>query len=203
MTLLLIIIGLKLKMDRTGQVFGRLTVLSELNRLCRCLCTCGNTITIRDVNLGKHTNSCGCLKKELLHNLRYQGNKGTPTYESWRGMRERCNNSNNKAYKWYGGRGIKYTKTWDKFSEFKKDMGERPTNTTLDRIDNNGNYCKENCRWTDAITQHTNTRISKFITFKDKTLNIKGWSKELGIKYSTLVSRIRKWPIELALVKYD
>lgn len=106
-------------------------------------------------------------KKSLLGDL-YQGRE----YHSWNNMKNRCKNPNSKAYKNYGGRGITYDKKWEDFREFYKDMGKRPLNTTLDRIDVDKGYCKENCRWATKEEQQRNQRIHKRkdvgITF-DKT----------------------------------
>ena len=82
-------------------------------------------------------------------------------YHSWNSMKNRCNNSNLKEYKNYGGRGITYDARWEDFREFYKDMGERPQGTTLDRIDVDKNYCKENCRWATKEEQQRNKRIHK------------------------------------------
>lgn len=82
-------------------------------------------------------------------------------YHSWNSMKNRCNNSNLKEYKNYGGRGITYDSKWEDFREFYKDMGERPIGTTLDRIDVDKNYCKENCRWATKEQQQRNQRIHK------------------------------------------
>ena len=85
----------------------------------------------------------------------------TPTWHTWRAMRQRCNDPNMIAYSRYGGAGIKVCKRWDDFRVFLKDMGERPQNTTLDRINNKGNYEPNNCRWADHKTQQNNKNIAK------------------------------------------
>ena len=84
----------------------------------------------------------------------------SPTYHSWHDMKQRCNNPKNHKFKDYGGRGITYCKEWEQFENFLDDMGVRPENKTLDRIDVNGNYCKENCRWATAKQQSRNTTRS-------------------------------------------
>lgn len=82
----------------------------------------------------------------------------TPTYNSWRAMRQRVLNPKHEMFSHYGGRGITIDPRWDSFQEFLKDMGERPTGKTLDRIDVNGNYCKENCKWSTKKQQQRNKR---------------------------------------------
>lgn len=91
----------------------------------------------------------------------YLGLYKSPTYSSWNSMKQRCNNEKAPGYKNYGGRGITYDKNWEKFENFVNDMGTRPKNTTLDRLDVNGNYCKENCKWSTKLEQQHNLRVHK------------------------------------------
>lgn len=108
--------------------------------------------------------SCGCLKRARLgketttHGHTKKRGKSY-TYLSWAAMKERCLNPNNNRFKYYGKRGITIDPSWMTFDSFLSDMGERPDGTSLDRIDVNGNYCKENCRWADAFTQARNKQV--------------------------------------------
>lgn len=119
----------------------------------------------------------------------------------FQGIKERCYNQNSPAYSYYGARGIKCE--WDSFEEFYKDMGEKPEGKSLDRIDNNGNYCKENCRWSTAKEQAINRRSTTWITFQGETLNQRQWAKKLNISYKTLNNRIkvRKWSLDKVLTQ--
>lgn len=116
----------------------------------------------------------------------------TPTWSSWRSMRKRCLDPNTNVYKNYGGRGINICDRWSVFANFLQDMGERPEGTTLDRIDNNGNYCPENCRWATLTEQCRNRRNNAWVTLNGETLCVTEWAELLGVKVSTLKERIRR-----------
>jgi len=138
------------------------------------------------------------------------GMRGTRFYITWRNLKRRCINPKDNVYKWYGGRGIKCM--WKSFEEFRDDMYESYQShiqkfgehqTTIDRIDHNGNYCKENCRWATRIEQARNRRDRRTITFKGETKHLNEWALEVGINCETLYERIHKhhWKIEEALTK--
>lgn len=159
--------AVKLKTDVTvGEVFGRLTVVQDLGvlknkRRVLASCSCGSGVKefpYRNLKSG-HTQSCGCIQKESAALLKQKhGMSGTPEYSSWQSMKERCRNPLSPAYENYGGRGISYDPSWESFEAFYEDLGERPEGMSLDRIDVNGNYCKENCRWTTTTIQNFNRR---------------------------------------------
>ena len=153
--------------------FGRLKPIKRVENIRRgkaflCKCECGNeVITILDSLKNGKTKSCGCLKVEVQsknmkkYNTKH-GKANTPEYSVWKGMRERCNNTKHRSYKDYGGRGIKVCERWDNFSNFIEDMGERPTTKhQIDRIDNDGNYEPNNCRWVNRSENSLNKRHPK------------------------------------------
>ena len=125
----------------------------------------------------------------------------TSTYAVWKGIRRRCNMPNATAYESYGGRGIRVCPEWDSFPKFLSDMGERPEGMTLDRIDNNGGYTKENCRWATGIEQQANTRVSlPHVDYDNRSQSISDWCRELGLSYTKVKNRIRHsgWTAERA-----
>jgi hypothetical protein len=150
--------------DLTGVRFGRLTVVGrcESNKSRHiswdCVCDCGSGVTVFGDNLNRgHTKSCGCLRVDTS---RTHGMYGTRTYRTWNMMKQRCTNPGNTSYKSYGGRGIKICDKWlTSFEDFHKDMGDRPEGMSLDRVDNNGGYCKENCKWSTPKEQASNRRM--------------------------------------------
>ena len=129
------------------------------------------------------------------------GKTGTRTYDTWRSIKERCCNPSSKDWANYGGRGISICDQWNlSFTNFLADMGERPEGMSIDRIDNNAGYTKENCRWASQITQGNNRRTCVYIDFNGKSQSIADWSREVGIERKTLEYRIRTgWDAERAL----
>ena len=118
------------------------------------------------------------------HGMRY-----LKVYGVWSEMKQRCDNQNSRYYYNYGGRGISYDPRWKFFKNFIKDMGIPPKGHSLDRIDNNGNYCKDNCKWSTRFEQMNNTRQTNFFTSRGKTLSSIEWSKILNISNKTLNRR--------------
>ena len=130
------------------------------------------------------------------------GKAGSTEWDAWRMMRYRCENSGHPYYHHYGGRGIRVCKRWrESFAYFYADMGPKPTpKHSLDRIDNDGPYSPENCRWATATMQHRNTRTNKLLTYRGETLCVAAWAERLGIKKGTLYSRLHQgWSVEKAL----
>ncbi len=180
--------------DLTGKKFTRLTVIKYIgNYKWLCKCKCGKIRKIRSDSLKSgNTKSCGCFKikfplrkkqkntskKRIIHNM-----CKSPEYKSWYSMKKRCSDKNHISYKYYGEKGIIVCKQWLEFMVFYKDMGNRPKNTTLDRIDNSKGYFKENCKWSTHKEQTRNRKSNVRITYKRKTRCLKDWADELKIDY--------------------
>jgi hypothetical protein len=147
--------------DRTGQVFGKLTALEQAGRdtskkvLWRCKCECGNETIVPSGSLVTgNTTSCGC----VIPNFKHGGWKKA-SYNTWRAMIRRCTISTDKDYSRYGGRGVSVCPQWLEYANFVADMGEPVGDETLDRIDTYGNYELSNCRWAGVQTQNRNIRL--------------------------------------------
>jgi hypothetical protein len=189
--------------------YGRLMPIKHIgainksgHRYWECLCECGNTKIVSQSNLRSGAVlSCGCLQKERAALAKKtHGSSGTSTYETWCSMKKRCSNKASKDWAQYGGRGIAVCSRWQDFALFLTDMGDKPANMTLDRINPDGNYEPENCRWATIIEQARNKRTNVKITAFGKTKTLPEWSEEMGIHYKCLAKRIRSgWPPEKAL----
>jgi hypothetical protein len=193
--------------DLTGKVFDRLTVLGFLhNNKWECQCSCGNISEVNTYGLNSgRTKSCGCLHKELVGNkFRTHGLYGTPEYVSWNAMKNRCSNKSSPVYFRYGGRGITVCQRWlDSFENFLEDMGSRPSDTTLDRIDVNKGYNKDNCRWANNLTQANNKTSTHLITLNGETMSVMEWCRRLNYNYGVIQARLHKlqWSVEDAFSK--
>ena len=178
-----------------GQRFGRLTTINPVIIKQRthwnCACDCGKETTVHASNLaaGK-VRSCGCLKAELDGTRnRTHGLSQTRTYKIWKGMIKRCHNPAASGYHKYGARGIAVCDRWrTSFEAFLSDMGECKPELSIDRVDNNGNYTPENCRWATTKDQAYNRRNT--VLFDGRTLL--EWSEISGISYGTLKRRLLK-----------
>jgi hypothetical protein len=198
------------KIYMISKQFGRLKVIEESGHLgpfvaFKCQCECGNTTTVRGSSLRSgNTTSCGCVHKAMVGNLnKTHGLRHKAEYGVWQNMITRCTNSNTNCFYRYGGRGITVCNEWRDFEKFYADMGDRPQGMTLERIDNNGSYSKENCRWATLREQARNTRRTQLVEYNGKKQCLKDWANEVGIAYNTLRKRfvIYNWPFEKALTK--
>lgn len=203
------------KEDLTGQRFERLLVIEKdtssdktsINWVCRCDC---GMIVVRIYHLKNgNTKSCGCYNRDLtikrnIKNKKYEdGDSGSKIYNSWSKMMARCYKKN-KDSKDYGDRGIKVCEEWHDFLNFKEWSLKNGVkeDLSIDRIDVNGNYEPENCRWTDDVTQANNKRNNRRITIFGETKTLEEWSRVSGLGHKTITYRIdHNWPDEKILGK--
>lgn len=198
------------KLDLTGQRFGRLVVIKEAGRSSDghiqwiCKCDCGKTTVATSNNLRKgRIVSCGCNKKEKATR---HGQWGTRIYKIWSNMIQRCTNPNAKFYNRYGGRGITVCQEWQEnfqaFYDWAMANGYQE-GLEIDRINNDGNYEPNNCRWVTHAENCNNMRKNKTITCNGETHTIAEWAEKTGLTYKTIAYRLRvgKTPAEILKVK--
>jgi hypothetical protein len=183
--------------DMTGRRCGRLTVKKRADNVVsksgksilaawECLCDCGNTTIVIGASLRNgNTASCGCLQKQVVSKrMKTHGGSRTRLYEIWCGMKKRCNNPSSNIYEHYGGRGVRVCEEWEgsfvAFREWAIDSGYSDS-LSIDRIDTNGNYCPDNCRWATDVEQKNNMRTNNRITYNGATKTAAEWRRYLGI----------------------
>lgn len=190
--------------DLTGEIFGRLTVLEfaytkNEESYWKCCCSCGAEIIVRSKCLARgETKSCGCLALEnLINRSKTHGLAGTPIHIAWCSMRERCNNPHNKSYARYGGRGIKICERWlNSFENFYEDVSKLPhfgeKGYSLDRINNDGDYCPDNVRWATRKEQCRNRRSNVIVEYQGVKMTMIEAAEKSGLDYKLLNNRYRK-----------
>lgn len=200
------------KLNMTGQRFGMLVVVafagikgSAQHATWRCVCDCGTeTVAVGASLRAGRTRSCGCMSEKRWFTSKYSLKHGhsqrTRTYSIWSGMHERCRNVRDKKAHLYALKGVRVCERWNDFTLFIEDMGEAPDGMSLDRIDGNLGYSKENCRWATPKQQANNMASNRMIEFDGRTQTLSMWADEIGIKANTLLCRIRRGvPLDLAM----
>jgi hypothetical protein len=172
--------------------------------LWECVCDCESVVTVRLHNLrSENTQSCGCLYREAAEQRRGLKFHNKAEYNTWSGMKGRCNTKTNGSYINYGGRGISVCKRWeDSFEDFLSDVGKKPhPEMQLDRMNNDGNYEPGNVRWATPTEQSRNRRTTIRITIDGQTKCLAEWAGQFGIAASIVEMRIRRlgWGAEKAL----
>ena len=198
--------------DLTGMVFGRLTVVKCLGsnknhkRIWLCSCSCGGTTILPTNHLTRSVEpvrSCGCLGREARQKATTKhGQRYTRLYNTWLNMRGRCLTKTDPAYDNYGGRGIKICKDWDDFNSFwewSKESGYTD-DLTIDRIDVNGNYCPENCRWVNRKIQNNNKRNNDFLIYNGIIKTRQEWAEMYDIDVDHLRYLLKRFNRDIEFI---
>lgn len=193
------------RFELEGRRFGRVLVGAWVPEKMKwsCACDCGKTWLVQSSHLtAGNTTSCGCARADRLSDrMTTHGMSKTPTYKSWCELVARCTNPANHAFSDYGGRGIRVCDRWlTSFESFLEDMGERPAgDMSIDRIDVNGDYEPDNCRWATRVEQSNNRRNIQLIEFGGRRQTVTQWAAELGMPMKSLYKRIADgWSVERA-----
>lgn len=196
--------------DLSGKRFGKLTVISKSdirksNKVYwNCLCDCGKETIVCGSNLGRMVNSCGCIKSDRITKIKtIHGQRSTKLYAVWCSMKSRCNNKNAKSYKDYGARGINVCEEWlnsfESFYEWSMKNGYKE-GLQIDRINNNGDYCPENCRWITRKENMNNTSKNVFLDYNGDIKTLSQWSDIVGTSEKLISGRLKRgWSAEQAL----
>lgn len=198
------------EMLQIGDRFSRLTVIGkpfrvrlpqkpgQLMHFAICECDCGEIALCEIVKLySGNTRSCGCYQKTAVSVAnKTHGKCRTRLHSTWLSMRFRCNNPNAAWYRIYGGRGIRVCEEWNSFESFQEwALANGYTdNLTIDRIDCNGHYCPENCRWATNIEQSNNKRNNRFVTAFGETKTLSQWAadRRSTVSRGSIEKRIRR-----------
>lgn len=178
-----------------GKAFGRWTVIDDLRPLWIVRCECGATKEVRrDFIIRRLSKGCmSCVQKS-------HGMEGSRIYNIWAGMKQRCSNPDSHAYARYGGRGIRVCDRWQDFAPFLADMGEAPRGKTLGRIDNDGPYSRENCRWETPKQQSRNRWNTAFVVWRGEKRAVADVADECGMPLVLVRNRLAVgWSIEKAV----
>ncbi|HEX7767993.1 MAG TPA: hypothetical protein VF443_14875 [Nitrospira sp.] len=196
--------------DRMNQRYGRLLVTARSTGpnpkevYWQCRCECGQTLSVTARNLRSgNTKSCGCLHRQKASERRFKhGLKESPEYETWVRMICRCENPTNPSFPNYGGRGIVICDRWRRdFRDFLADMGRRPSrHHSIDRIDNNGPYAPDNCRWATRIQQARNKRSVLMLDTPDGTMPVSVYEKRHNLSHYLIKTRLKRgWDLTNAV----
>ncbi|HEY8560533.1 MAG TPA: hypothetical protein VIL74_09160 [Pyrinomonadaceae bacterium] len=189
-------------LNKIGDKFGKLTIIAAADSLDKrnktawlCVCECGTQKVIRQSHLRTGiAKSCGCQRQiSRVIKLTKHGASRSITYNSWLAMKQRCLNPKHKKYKNYGGRGITICERWlDSFEYFLADMGERPSSShTIDRINHDGNYAPENCRWLLQANQQRNKSDNRLITINGETKCVSEWCEVYNVSVGLVSGRLK------------
>lgn len=177
--------------DTVGSKIGHWTVIGmrqDSHVLCRCACGTEKMVRRGNLKQGKSL-SCGCARAE---GRTIDPRRKSPEYAVWANMIQRCTNQKNNSFERYGGRGIGVCERWKSYENFYADMAPRPDGMTLDRIDNEGGYTPENCRWASHEEQCRNKSTNRWIEWNGRKQCMHDWCLEVGVCESSLIYRKRR-----------
>lgn len=195
------------KTDMIGLKFGSLLVTDNAEKQdakklsWKCLCDCGkeHVAVGTELRRGK-VKSCGCVSREKSkERMTTHGKSTSKAYSSWRSMMKRCYQESHTGFKDYGGKGITVCDSWHIFENFYSDMGDPKEGMTIDRINNNGNYSPDNCKWSTKTEQNENRKVTKWLEMNGIKQTQAKWAAQLGMYPSSLARRLTTMSVEEAL----